>query len=153
MSDKKRLPPRLKDTAILLGWMAGLILLAGLLWFFTQSYRNQSFIRAVNQVLRESGDTRRLLEPMSPGIAGTFGVGAWYSVTGEEGRPGSAVPSGAYVFTFIGEGTFFPCAAFVNPEGKIVEFKPLNSHGKRMIKMISKGVLEIYKQRIEGDKL
>jgi len=154
MSNKKLLPPRLKDTAILLGWIAGLVLLAGLLWFLTQPYRNQAFLKAINQVLEESGDARRFLEPLSPGIAGAFGVGAWYTVTGGEARPGSAAPSGgfrAYVFTFFGEGSFFPCAAIVNPEGKIVEFVPLNSHGKRMIKMISSGVLKIYEQRIEGE--
>ena len=153
------LVPGVKDALMLVGWIAGLILIAGLCWFLTQSVRSRFLGNAVNRVLEESGDSRRLGEPVSPGMYDSFGMGAWYTVTGESSRP--AGNSGGnfsdramiFIFTFIGEGTFFPCAAVVKPGAGVQEFIPLNSHGVKMMKLISPGTLKIYAQRIEGDKL
>ena len=137
---------QMKDAALLMGWIGGLVLIAGLCWFFTQPVRNRFLIRAVNQVLEQSGDSRRLGDPVAPGAskAGFPGIGSWYTMAG--------VPEGtrAFVFVLIGEGIFFPCAAVVSPGGKVEEFIPLNSHGEKMIKRVSRGILEIYTRRIEG---
>ena len=161
MSDlKKPLIPQVKDALILLGWIAGLILIASLVWFFTQPIRSRSLLGAVNRVLLESGDSRSLEKPVSDGMSGFFGTGAWYTMTesaafrtGSTGRGGLPDGTRAFVFTFIGGGTFFPCAAVVGPDGKVLEFIPLNSHGEKMLKLVSPGVLKIYAQRIEGETL
>jgi len=151
--------PGVKDALMLMGWIAGLILIAGLCWFLTQPVRSRFLCNAVNRVLEESGDSRRLGEPVSPGMHDLFGMGAWYTVTeagsGLAGSGGGVFSDRAmiFIFTFIGEGTFFPCAAVVKPGLGVQEFIPLNSHGVKMMKLISPGILKIYAQRIEGDKL
>ena len=59
--------PPLKDAAILAGWIAGLILIAGCLWFFTQPLRDRIIPAAVNRCLSNpaihAGLERRFLPP------------------------------------------------------------------------------------------
>jgi len=136
----------LRNAAIFVGWIAGLILIAGLTWFLTEPARNRFLLKAVNQVLEQYGDSRRLELPVSPGTlkAGVSKMGSWYTMT--------ELPEGsrAFIFTFIGDGSFFPCAALVAPGGKVEEFLPLNSQGQRMMKRISPEILKLYAWRIEG---
>jgi hypothetical protein len=141
---KHPLVPRLKDAGFLTAWIAGIILVAGLSWFFTQSTRNYFLRMAVNRVLERSGDSRRLGSPLP---AAKSGLGSWFNTTS-----GGIVPDGnrVYIFAFIGEGTFFPCAAVLSPQGKVNEFIPLNNHGTRIMKRIPPGILDIYTRRIEG---
>ena len=145
--------PQVKDAAILIGWIAGLVLIAGLCWFLTQPLRSVYLLNAVNRVLAQSGDSRRLGERMPPGAveAGLSRMGSWYTMRESSLRLAGNVPAGrrALVFTFIGEGTFFPCVAMV-AGGKVEEFIPLGSHGEKMLKRVSPGVLRIYARRIEG---
>ena len=157
--------PHVKDAAIFLGWIAGLVLIAGLCWFFTQPVRNLFLQKAVNRVLEQSGDTRRLDTPLL--IKTPSPLGSWFSVIELPGRqkagnssPVSGAPGSetgpfpeetkAFVFSFIGGGFFFPCVAIVTPEGTVKEFIPLGKYGKRMINQLSPGVLRIYTRRIEG---
>lgn len=142
--------PQVKDGAILFGWIASIILVAGLCWFFTQPLRSRLLLNAVNRVLVQSGDSRRLGEPIpQAALAGRSRMGSWYTLG--ERRPGNALDGNrALIFTFIGEGTFFPCVAMVLPGGKVEEFIPLGSHGEKMLKRVSPEVLKIYARRIEG---
>jgi len=139
----------LKEAALFLGWIAALVLIAALCWFLTQSFRSNLLQKAVNRVLEQSGDSRRLGEAVSPETQhlSFSGIGSWYTMEAQD----KTVPGGTkvFVFVFIGEGTFFPCAAVLSPEGKVQEFIPLNSHGERMIKRVSPGILGIYTRRIE----
>ena len=159
---KPFVPLQVKDGAIFLGWIAGLILIASLAWFFTQPLRSNLLLKSVNKVLEESGDSRRLEEPVPPRSTSTSGFGEWYTVTRTEahGRQGEFAARGYFsegtrvlIFTFIGEGAFFPCAAVVSPGGRVEEFIPLNNYGEKVLKQISPGILKIYRQRIEGKKL
>ena len=143
--------PRIKDAAILAGWITVLVLLGGLCWFLTQPLRDSLLLRGVNRVLEQSGDSRRLDSMLS---GRKLKAGSWFTMTELPNRQDSGavtLPQGtrAFVFTFIGEGTFFPCAAVVSPEGNVRDFIPLNSHGRRMIKRVSPGILKIYALRIE----
>ena len=151
--------PHFKDAAIFLGWIAGLVLIAGLCWHFTQPVRNRFLQKAVNRVLEQSGDPRRLDSPLLIKVSGP--MGSWFSVSEHPGRkagrspPDSAEKSPAegtkaFVFSFIGGGFFFPCAAIVNPEGAVEEFIPLSKYGERLLKQTSPGILRIYVRRIEG---
>ena len=144
--------PKMKDAAILVGWIAGLIIIAGLCWFFTQPVRDAFLIKAVNKVLEQSNEPRRLGEPLP---ARSLGMGSWFTMTeAVKRRDAGTGPllegTKAYVFVLIAEGNFFPCAAIVSPECKVEEFIPLNSHGKRIIKQFSSGILRVYASRIEG---
>ena len=130
----------LKDALIILGWAAALIIIAGLCWYFSQPLRNRLLVNAVNQVLEQSGDSRRVLEPVSLKNTRAPGLGRWYSFTGD---------SRIYIFTFIGEGAFFPCAAVQANDGKVQELIALNKYGARVLNRISPEIINIYSQRIE----
>jgi hypothetical protein len=147
-----------KDTTIFITWISALLIVAGVFWGLTQPLRTRTLVNAVNRVLEQSGDSRRLDELSAYGGSGFFGMGTRFSITNfetqEAGAAGQFSPGvKAVVFSFIGEGTFFPCLAVLCPEGKVEEFIPLNSHGERVIRRISPGILEIYARRIEGNNL
>ena len=134
----------LKEIMIILGWIIGLVIIAGLFWFFTQPVRSRFLINAVNQVLEQSGDHRRVLEPISRGSSRSHGLGRWYYFSDE---------TRVYIFTFVGEGTFFPCAAVRTAEGRIEEFIPLSRHGQKMFVRISPEILNIYSRRINAQRI
>ena len=142
MGDSKN---QLKDGAILLGWIAGLVIVASLIWFPTQPFRSGLLLKNVNRVLEEYGDNRRLGESVSPG---------WYTMTRTDPAAAGSFYEGRkiYIFTFIGEGTFFPCAAVVAPGGTVEEFIALNNYGGKILKQIPPEVLKIYTRRIEGKR-
>jgi len=152
VSDKP-LIPKVKDTdvfkeaAILLGWIAALIIIAGLCWSLTEPVRNRMLLNAVNRVLEQYGDSRRLDDPISPpeygGTSGSFTLGYWFNMTDN---------TKVFIFGFNGGGTFFPCAAIMSPDGKVQEFIPLNNYGKRTIETLPLGILKINARRIEGAK-
>jgi len=143
-----------KNTAIFAAWIFTLLIVAGALWFLTQPLRTRILANAVNRVLEQSGDPRRLDELSAYDASGFFGTGVWFTLA-ETQTEEAWVDEGTRVviFSFLGEGTFFPCAAVVNPEGRVVEFIPLNNHGKRIIRRISPEILEIHARRIEGNRL
>ena len=132
-----------KEPALLLGWIAVIILMAALSWFLTQPLRGRLFQRAVNRALEQSNVSGRLGEPIQNGAL-SFGIsGSYYDMEISTGNT-------AYIFTLIGDGLFFPCLALINREGKVEEIIPLGLHAQRMINRISPGTLAIYARRIEG---
>jgi hypothetical protein len=140
-----------KGTAIFFAWISAILIFAAVFWVLTQPLRTRILVSAVNRVLEQSGDSRRLEEPSSSGGPGFFGMSTWFSMTNlERQTPGDT--GRAVVFSFIGEGTFFPCIAVLNPDGRVEEFIPLNSHGERVIRRISPGILNIYARRIEANQ-
>ena len=132
-----------KDTAIIFGWIAALLLIAGIFWTLTQPVRNRQLVKNVNITLEQSGESRRLEEKFPGGGLSFFGMSAWLASDG-----GKFV-----IFSFIGEGTFFPCAALVNPGGNVEKYIPLNSHGERILERCPPEILKIYTRRIEGINL
>jgi len=144
----------IRDAMKLLGWIGSILLIAGLCWVLTQPVRSRFLMRSVNRVLEQYGDFRRLNE-LSSGGRGSSMVGSWYTMTkawqqGISGTENFSEGTKAFVFSFIAEGTFFPCAAVVDPTGRVQEFIPLNIHGKKMLDRISPGILKLYIRRIEG---
>ena len=134
-----------KDTIIILAWIASILIITNICWFSTQALRYRLMIRAVNRVLIQSGDSRRLIESPSSERKVSLLTGSWFTMLDE-----TPIRKRVLVFSFVGEGTFFPCAAVMTQEGKIGELIPLNSHGEKVLKRISPGILKIYTRRIEG---
>jgi hypothetical protein len=132
----------IKDALVFSGWIAALLALASFSWIFTQPIRTHFLIKSVNQTLEKIGDLRRLEVSLNTG--GSLIEGSWFKLAEESGSGGSV-----FLFSFIGEGTFFPCVAFINREGKVEEFVPLDRHGQRVLKRISPGIIKIYARRIE----
>jgi hypothetical protein len=145
-----------RDTIKLFGWIASILIIAGLCWTLTQSVRNRFLTRAVNRVLEQYGDSRRVAElSSSVKIGGASLIGSWHNMikarqqgtsTNDDFLDGTT----AFVFSFIAEGTIFPCVAVVDPMGRVQEFIPLNTHGKKILSRISPGILKLYIRRIEG---
>jgi hypothetical protein len=147
-----------KDALIFLGWIAAMLFIAGICWVLTQPVRNRILVKAVNRALEQSGDpqagssgphfpagnVRRLTEPA--GIGSSMFMGQSFAMdSGQSGR------ASAIVFSFIGEGTFFPCVAVISAYGKVEEFIPLTNHGEKILRRISPGILGIYSRRIERE--
>jgi hypothetical protein len=135
-----------KDTLIILAWIASILLIANILWFSTQPLRYHLTVRAVNRVLIQSGDSRRLTEPASRERRGALLTGSWFTMLDE-----TPVGKRVFVFSFIVEGTFFPCAAVMTQDGKVGELIPLNNHGEKVLRRLSPGILKIYTRRIEAE--
>ena len=140
--------PKLRDKAIFAGWIGGLLLLAGFCWFLSQPSRNLFLQRAVNRSLESSGDFIRLEGPLPPADAAK--MGNYFSFTDSS----RFVNSGkVFVFTFVNEGVFFPCAAILGADGRVEELIALNSQGKMILERVSQGILNLYIRRIEGNRL
>jgi len=135
--------PKLKDHAVLAAWIGGLLLLGGLFWFLTQSFRANLLLRSVNQVLEENKSGVVLARPAASGELppGAARIGHWF-VSQDGGK--------VLVFTMIAGGVFLPCAAVLDAAGRAGEFLPLGGHSARLLGGLSPGILTMYKRRIEG---
>jgi hypothetical protein len=136
----------IRDKAIFIGWIGGLLLLGGLLWFFTQSFRLRITGESVNRILNVREYPRRLGDPLPRGQIhrNLIPLGSWYTLENSPGR--------ALVFPLIAEGGQTPCVAMISPEGKVEDLIPLNSHGEWLLKRLSGEALRIYLRRIEGSR-
>ena len=137
---KHPLFPMFKDRSILTGWILGLILVAGLTWNLTLPARSRAIQRAVNQVLEQNGDLRRLNEHLSPSEINGLRTGSYFSLNDTDI---------AYVFTFIAEGSVFPCMAVIGDNGSVLEFISLSAQGERILEKISPQILALYTGRID----
>ncbi|GHV43602.1 hypothetical protein AGMMS49546_25670 [Spirochaetia bacterium] len=137
--------PRMKDTGILLGWLAGLLLIGGLLWSLTEGVRNRGLQRAVNRLIADAGinEPLQLNGVISGGPGKRMPLGTWFSADGAEDR--------VLVFPLISGGAALPCAAVVNPRGKVERIIPLGLHGEQVFKHLSQGILRVYIHRIEAE--
>ena len=138
-------PTTLKDTLILLAWIASILIIANVCWFSTQSLRDRLMMMAINRVFIQAGDSRRLIEPLYPEWKSSLLTGSWFIMQDE-----TPIRKRVLVFSFIGEGTFFPCIAVMTQDGKVGDIIPLGSHGEKVLRRISPGILKIYTRRIEG---
>jgi len=144
------------NTIKLFGWIASILIIGGLCWALTQPVRTRFLIRAVNRVLEQYGDSRRVAELTSP-AGGSSLIGSWHTMIkarqqGTSTNENFTEGTKALVFSFIAEGTIFPCVAVVDPMGRVQEFIPLNIHGKKIFSRISPGIFKLYIRRIEGSE-
>jgi hypothetical protein len=134
--------PTLKDRAVFLGWIAGLVLVASLLWSFSFSFRAACLMKGTNKTLTAMGDKRRLSAPLSNPYAMPVPMGCWYSLS----ESGSLF----FVFTIMREGILVPCGAEISQEGKVVEIIPLGNHARQVMDRMPRTLIQIYINRIES---
>ena len=153
MKDKEYLVPHLKDTFIFIAWISGLLLIGGFSWFLTRPIRANLLQDSINRVLIKAGDSRRLEAPLPHRTFGSSPMGHWFSVKAEEEalQEEGRLNERLFFFTLIADGTFLPCAAFVNSKGKVDEIMPLSNKGEKVLSLISPGILKLYIRRIEGE--
>lgn len=131
----------MKDTGIVIGWIAGILLIGWLLFFFTQPLRGEALLRVANNALH-SEEGQPLNELGQPLTGVRSGLGVWYTVNGAQNGEKRAL-----VFPIMNEGISVPCAAFVSESGN-VEIVPLNTHAKAVLEHLPHGVIELYTRRI-----
>ncbi|GHU94616.1 hypothetical protein FACS189479_07580 [Spirochaetia bacterium] len=136
--------PWLKDSCLLLGWMAGLFLVGGLLWSLTEPVRGRVLQKTVNRVMADTGESLRLSGALEKTPVKRMPLGTWYHIDGSDDR--------MLVFPLISGGAVFPCGAVVNPGGKVERVIPLGVHGEQLFKDLPQGILRIYIHRIEEEK-
>jgi hypothetical protein len=132
----------LKDLGVFIGWLMGIFLLGGLLWYGTQHARANVMIRSVNTVLDALDDPRRLKDPLS--FRSIQEQGGRFSLVGTNGR--------AVVFSIITEGTFVPFVAMISPEGKVEELVPLTDNPGYVWERLTPGTITIHTRRIEAEE-
>jgi hypothetical protein len=134
----------IKGWAVFFGWIGGLILMGGIIWFLTQPLRTQALMRSVNRILSTGEDPRRLEAALS--VPRPFGSAApqgnWYALANSE--------DAFFVFPIMRDGLLVLCGAQVSRTGRVVEIIPLSDHAKQVIKNIPNGMIQMYIRRIEA---
>jgi hypothetical protein len=137
-----KLSPTMKDRLILLGWFAGLLLAASLVWSLSFSYRSVSLMRSVSKVLEAAGDTRIIASHLPGRFTRPAPMGFWYRLYESD--------SLFFVFVIMNEGILVPCGVEIDKDGKAVDIVPLGSHARQLIGRIPQGVIQVYLRRIES---
>jgi hypothetical protein len=131
----------MKDKLILFGWIAGLLLLASVILFFSQPALAFNLMRSVNNVFIHNNDSRRLSAylPAKTGKAEVFGY--WYTMYNSANK--------MFVFTTFQDGILVPLGAVVTPHGDVDEVLPLSAHAEQIFDAMPKSVLQMYIYRIQ----
>jgi len=138
---------KLKDRAILLGWVLGLLFLISFLWIITQPVQSNYLLRTVNNILTNNNDSRRLSVSLNKDLieqkSGNANLlGYWYTMQNSSDL--------MFVFTIFQDGIMLPLGAIVSPNGTVNEIIPLSAHASYVFDTIPKSILQIYISRIES---
>jgi len=132
----------MKDKALLFGWVTGLLLFISLLWIFTQGLQTHYLLRAVNNVLINKEDSRRLVERVHVKTGKSGPLGYWYSLNNSTDK--------MFVFSVFQDGILIPLGAIVSANGKVNDVIPLSAHAVQVFDSLPKSILQIYINKIEG---
>jgi hypothetical protein len=141
MTKKSRTPLfRLRDGGILFAWIAGILLVGGLAWFFTRSLRTRVLMRSVNGILLSMGDSRRLAAYLPSPAEPARPPGVWYTRSDSAGR--------AVIFAVMDYGIQASFAVMLSPRGDLEALIPLSSHAERVQERFSPEFLQLYLRRM-----
>jgi len=141
-SSAAQLPSGIKDKAILLGWVAGLLISISLLWIVTQPLQSHYLLRSVNKTFITSGSSMRLSGTLIQNWEKPALFGYWYSMLNTTDR--------MFVFAVFHDGILVPLGAVVSPNGKVEEIIPLSAHAMQKMENLPGSVILIYTARIEA---
>jgi len=131
----------LKDKAILIGWIAGLLLLISVIWILTQPVQAGYLLRTVNNVLINNNDSRRLSSFIHKKSVKADLLGYWYSIYNSTDQ--------LFVFTVFQDGILIPLGAVVSANGTVQEIIPLSAHAVQVSNALPDSVMKMYISRIE----
>ena len=137
---------KFRDAILLAAWVGGILILGGLLWFFTQNFRDTRMVRTVNKLLVSTQDEYRL-EARLPRVNGGGKVlqnVQRFSLIQDRGV--------GVVFTVFTGNNPAVCLAFVNNSGAVERIIPLNSHSAQVLGRVSNNKMDIYKEQIEENE-
>jgi hypothetical protein len=127
---------------IFTAWIAGILLLGSLSWFFTQPIRERILLYSVNRVLTTSGLSLRLEAPIfpwrMPGKATQ--LGSWFTLANSE--------DWGVVFSIMFDGIPASFFAVVSPRGAVNSLVPLSNHSAKVLDRLPPETLRIYTRRI-----
>jgi hypothetical protein len=133
-----------REWAVFFGWIAGLVLIGGAAWFFTQPVREKMLMNSVNRILAQEKGARLLSAPLaaprSSGLA--VPLGSWYGLE----NSGDVF----FVFALMRDGPLALWGARVSPGGKVEELLPLSGHARQIFADLPQGMLLTYIHRIEA---
>ena len=131
----------LKDKAVLLSWIAGLLLLISLLWILTTPLQTRNLLRTVNNVLISNNDSRRLISHLNVKSSKAGLLGYWFMMLNSSDK--------MFIFTVFQDGILIPLGAVVSDNGKVNDVVPLSAHAVQIFSKLPDSILQIYIQRIE----
>ena len=131
----------LKDKAVLLGWIAGILLLISLLWILTSPLQARYILKSVNNVFINNDDSRRLQSHLNIKNAKADLLGYWYLMYNSTDK--------MFVFTVFQDGILIPLGAIISDNGKVSEVMPLSAHAAQIFNKLPDSVLRIYTHKIE----
>jgi hypothetical protein len=125
-----------------LAWIGAVLLVGGLVWFLTQSYRTGLLIEAVNKTFAQNGDSRRIerLPSVSFSLSpSSFGV--WFGVVNSDEK--------VFVFTLARNGIAAACAALTDSSGTVKTIVPLSGNAAQILEELPLPIYRFYTARIE----
>jgi hypothetical protein len=131
----------LKDKAVLLGWIAGLLVLISLIWIFSQPLQAHYLLRSINNVFINNNDERRVINYIQKKHEKTGLIGYWYSMYNTKDL--------MFVFTVFQDGILVPLGAIVSDNGNVQEIIPLSAHAVQIFDNLPRSILQMYVRRIE----
>jgi hypothetical protein len=132
----------LRDRLILLGWVAGLLILMSIIWISSRQLQANYLLRSVNNVLINNEDSRRLSAYIhdKPGKASLLGY--WYSIRNSSDT--------MFVFTIFQDGILVPFGAIVSDNGSVSEVIPLSAHAVQAFDNLPPRIVQMYVARIRA---
>ncbi|MDR0323922.1 MAG: hypothetical protein LBI12_05710 [Treponema sp.] len=135
----------IKDKSILTGWIMGLLIVISVIWIVSHKLQGSFLMRAVNNVLMNNDDSRRLSAHIQKKTGKADPLGYWFSIDKSSDK--------IFIFTVFNDGVLVPLGAIVSDNGKVEEVIPLSAHAVQIFNRIPPGILQIYINRIEKNGL
>jgi len=135
----------LKDKAILLGWITGLLIFISLLWILTQPLQAHYILRTVNSSLIAANDSRRVISYSGYNGRKAGLLGYWYLMHNSADQ--------MFVFAIFKDGILVPLGAVTSTDGKVKEIIPLSEHAVQVMDNLPQSILQMYAARIEAEAL
>jgi hypothetical protein len=141
-------------------WIVSVLLVGGLLWFFTRSFRMRLLTEDVNKVLAKSGGGQVRTVSFFPGGSSAVLNGTWFAVQNTSGDAAgnaagnaafrnAAGVNNAFVFTLIRNGISAACVALVDDSGRVRTIIPLSGSARQITEELPRPVYRFYVDRIE----
>jgi len=133
--------PEQRDIFLCAVWIGAALLIGGLLWFFTQSYRTRLLMEVVNTSLSANGGGRVERQPGFLNNSASVMGGSWFMITNSSDR--------VFVFAMMHNGVSAACAARVDSSGKVKTIVPLSGNAWQLADGLPLSVYRFYVNRIE----
>jgi len=132
----------IRDKVVLVGWIAGLLMLISLIWTLSQPIQAHYLMRSINSVFINNNDERRVIDYIQKKPGKTSLIGYWYSMYNSK--------ENMFVFTVFKDGILVPLGAIVSDTGNVQEIIPLSAHAVQIFNNLPQSILQMYIKRIEA---